>query len=265
MSEIPNGALDGGEELDLGEVDEEADGDATETDASADDEGAEDDGDGQGQDEGQEGDVEPPSRGRRPGRSERLRERLERTERELAEARGFRQAAEQFQRQPQQPQVNYEAERVAKWEADNLPMMSAQEVSAYHYNKLRNEAQQTLILHQLQMQDTLDKRDFANAARTSKLHAQYKDAVEREVAAETARGILQHDREAILDRLHGRASRENAERDAPRQRKAAAARVRAQRTQPTNGRGDGASGGGRQNSFEKDYALAIEGMRKGYF
>ncbi len=27
MSEIPNGALDGGEELDLGEVDEEADGD----------------------------------------------------------------------------------------------------------------------------------------------------------------------------------------------------------------------------------------------
>ena len=266
MSDLPD-AADGGEELDLGEIEEsEIDvGEAGEDpDASEDGEGA---GDLAETEEGAEGDVEPPRRSGRQGRSERLREKNARLERELAEARGFRQAAEQFR--PQQPQqANVEAERVAKWEADNLPMMSPQEVAAYYFQKGQQQVQQAMLVQSLQQEDRLDKRDYDQQARGSRVHAQYRDAVERELAAERQRGNLRATRDDVLHRLVGRDAVERAASAAPAQRRRAERRVASQQTRPTNARGDGGAAGGRRGTWgdpEFDARMASEALRSGKF
>lgn len=265
MSDVPT-AQDGGEELDLGEI-EEVEGDLSE---AGEDQDAGEDGEGAGgeadAEEGADGDVEPPPRRGRPSQTQRLRERAERAEREAAEARGFRQAAEQFQaRQPQQ--ANVEAERVAKWETENLPLMAPQEIAAYYYNKGQQQIQQAMLMQQLQTEDRIDKRDFDQQARTSKVHAQYRDEVERELSAERQRGNLRASRDDILHRLVGRDAVSRAARAAPAQKRAATQRVNGQRTQPTNGRGDGSAGGrrGGWGDPEFDARMASEALRKGIF
>lgn len=236
--------VDGGEELDLGEIEEVEGQDAGLYGDEAVEEGDAPDEGGDGE-EGADEEVDPSPR-RRPGRSERLREKNAQLERELAEARGFRQAAEQLQRfQPQQQQVNAEAERVARWENENLPMMSAQEISAYYYNKGIQQTQQQMLMQQLQTEDRIDKRDFDQQARTSRVHSQYREEVERELNAERQRGNLRASRDDILHRLVGRDAVQRAARAAPAQRRSAQRRVEGQQTRPTNGRGDGASGGRR--------------------
>lgn len=265
MSDLPETVDDSGEELDLGEIEEGEADDAAEGGEDGSD-GADEEHADDGEEEGQEGDVEPPPPPRqgRKSQAQRWRERAERAEREAAEARGFRQAAEQFQqRQPQVP--NAEAERVARWEAENLPMMSAQEVSAYHYNKGRNEIQQALLYQQLQMKDELDRRDFNSQARTSRLHQQYKDRVESELTRLRSAGNLMASREEILHRLVGEAAMERANRAAPAQRRAASRRVAGQTTRPTNARGDGSAGRGRPapGSEEHDDMLWEEYKRLG--
>jgi hypothetical protein len=266
MSDLPD-ASDGGEELDLGEIEEsEIDvGEAGEdSDASEDGEGA---GDLAETEEGAEGDVAPPPRRGRETQAQRLRRQLAEKDRELAEARGFRQAAEQFR--PQQPQqANVEAERVAKWEADNLPMMSPQEVAAYYFNKGQQQVQQAMLVQSLQQEDRLDKRDYDQQARGSRVHAQYRDAVERELAAERQRGNLRATRDDVLHRLVGRDAVERAASAAPAQRRRAERRVASQQTRPTNARGDGGAAGGRRGTWgdpEFDARMASEALRSGKF
>jgi len=257
---------DGGEELDLGEIEDDGEGeDAGLPDEAGDQEAADE---GEGGEEGGEGDVEPPApRQGRKSQAQRWRERAERAEREAAESRGFRQAAEQFQRFQPQQQVNAEAERVAKWEVDNLPMMSAQEVAGYYYNKGLQQTQQQMLMQQLQTEDRLDKRDFDSQARTSRVHAQYKDEVERELNAERQRGNLRATRDDILHRLVGRDAIDRASRTASVQRRTAARRVAGAQARPTNGRGDGAAGRGKQSwgDPEFDARMAAEALRKGIF
>src|SRR6185295_12391243 len=134
MSDDPKLPPEGGEELDLGEIEDEAEDNAglLDEDESPLGEG-EADAEGGGQ-EGAEGEVEPPPRQGRKSQAQRWRERAERAEREAAEGRGFQRAAEQLRSQQPQ-QANQEAQRLARWEQDNLPLMSAQEVGAYYYNK----------------------------------------------------------------------------------------------------------------------------------
>jgi hypothetical protein len=266
MSDDPKLPPEGGEELDLGEI--EDDGEGEEGDAGLAEEGAEAEGaaDADGGEEGGEGDVEPPApRQGRKSQAQRWRERAERAEREAAEGRGFQRAAEQLRQQPQQQ--NQEAERVARWEQDNLPMMSAQEVAGYYYNKGLQQTQQQMLMQQLQTEDRIDQRDFNQQARTSRVHAQYKDEVERELNAERQRGNLRATRDDILHRLVGRDAIDRASRTASVQRRTAARRVAGAQTRPTNGRGDGAAGRGKQSwgDPEFDARMAAEALRKGIF
>jgi hypothetical protein len=265
MSDDPKLPPEGGEELDLGEIEDEAEDNAGLLDEDESPLG-EGEADADGGEEGAEGDVEPPPRQGRKSQAQRWRERAERAEREAAEGRGFQRAAEQLRsQQPQQP--NQEAERLARWEQDNLPLMSAQEVGAYYYNKGMQQSQQQALLQQLTTEDRLDKRDFDQQARTSRVHAQYKDEVERELAAERQRGNLRASRDDILHRLVGRDAITRSERTAGTQRRAAARRVAGAQTRPTNGRGDGAAGRGKGTwgDPEFDARMAAEALRKGLF
>ena len=255
---------DGGEELDLGEIEEGGDQeDAGLPDETGEGETADEGADGE---EGAEGDVEPPPRQGRKSQAQRWRERAERAEREAAEGRGFQRAAEQL-RQQQPQQHNQEAERVARWEQDNLPLMSAQEVAGYYYNKGLQQTQQQMLMQQLQTEDRIDRRDFEQQARTSRVHAQYKDEVERELNAERQRGNLRATRDDILHRLVGRDAIGRASRTESTQRRTAARRVAGAQTRPTNGRGDGAAGRGKQSwgDPEFDARMAAEALRKGLF
>lgn len=270
MSDIPNPHLGGGEgDLDEIEDDVEIGSPGEGEDTGEDGEGPGGEAGEAGESAGDEGEVEPEPRSRqaRPSQSARLRERLAAAERELAEAKGFRQATEQFgaYRQPQGPSPA-ELERQQQQEAERLSMLSPQEVSAYYYNKGRQELQQTLLMQQLQTEDRIDKRDFDQQAKSSRVHGQYKDAVERELVQERNRGNLRVTREDILHRLVGRDAVDRAARAAPAQRRAAQSRVASQQTRPTGARGDGAAGArGKPGDPAYDEALAIEAMRKGLF
>lgn len=265
MSDIPSDAELGGEELDLGEVDE-AEGDA-EAQTLGDD--GQDEGDAAGhEDEGQEGedagDVAPARSGRR-SQSQRLRERNEQLQRELAEARGFRQAAEQFRPQ-QQPQVDYAAQQRAQQErADRLAMMSPVEAAEFIANERAGQFQQALLMQHLSTQDLIDRRDYEQQARSSKLHSQHREEVERTLQAKRQAGDLLINREEILDRIIGREARERASRAAPAQRRAATTRVNGQRAQPTGARGDAAAGGRRPQpgSAEHDAMLVQQYFQSG--
>lgn len=266
MSDLPEDANPGDEELDLGEVDEEAEGDA----GQEDEEHADDGGSDEGQEEGEEaGDVEPPARegrqaGRRETQSQRLRRQNEELKQELAEARGFRQATEQFR--PQQPQVDQAAlQRAQQERADRLSMMSPVEAAEYIANEKMQLVAQALQNQQVTIQDRIDKQAYDQQARNSRVHEQYRQQVESLFASERARGNIGADRQSILEYLVGKDAVARASRAAPAQRRAANARVRGQQTRPTGARGDGASGSRRPvpGSAEHDEQLISEFFQSG--
>src|SRR6185436_12396788 len=260
MSDMP-GAEDGGEELDLGEI-EEADGDEPQEDAA--DEG--DGGDGNGEEEGQEqeGNVDAAAeRPRRKTEAQRWRDRAERAEREAAEARGFRQAAEQFQRQQPQQFDPAAQQRAAEERAQRLAMMSPVEAAEYIANERAQQFQQLMLYQQLQMKDELDKRDYNQQARNSRDHERYRSEVEGVLAQKRQAGDYTTTREEVLERLVGRDVMARANRAAPAQRRAAARRVAGAQARPTGARGDGASGGRRPapGTPEHDDMLVAEYFR----
>lgn len=265
MSDLPDTVDDGGEELDLGEIEEGEADDAAEGGEDGSD-GADEEHADDGEEEGQEGDVEPPPPPRqgRKSQAQRWRERAERAEREAAEARGFRQAAEHFQQR--QPQVDpMAAARAQQERAERLAMMSPVEAAEFIANERAQQFQQALLYQQLQTRDELDRRDFNQQARTSRLHQQYKERVESELVRKRQAGDLMASREEILHRLVGEAAMERATRAAPAQRRAASRRVAGQTTRPTNARGDGSAGRGRPapGSEEHDDMLVDEYFRRG--
>jgi len=267
MSDIPNDADPGGEELDLGEIDE-AEGDA-EGQEGGDEDAADDEGPaGEGrEDEEGEGrrDVGREARTGRKSQSQRLRDRNEQLQRELAEARGFRQAAEQFRPQQQQQADPAAQARAQQERADRLAMMSPVEAAEYIANERAGQFQQALLMQHLNTQDLIDKRDYDSQARSSRLHSQYREEVERTLREKRQAGDLLINREEILDRIIGREARQRASRAAPVQRGAARRRVGAQQTRPTGARGDGPSGGRRPQpgSAEDDERIIAEGFARG--
>jgi hypothetical protein len=260
MSDHPD-PQDGGEELDLGEIDEAED---QEADALADgEEGDAGDDDGQGQEE--EGDVDPPPRQGRKSQAQRWRERSERNERELQalknQFQGFTQAS-----QTRQPQIDPLAAQRQQEELDaRLSMMSPQEIARYYYQQGQQQIQQVTFYQNLQLEDKLDKRDFDAAARTDRKRAQYRDRVEQAYNAEIQAGNLRAKRDDIFHLLSSRDAEARATRDTPRQRRAAAANVARQQTRPGGARGDGAAGGRRPapGTPEDDDRIIEEGFRNG--
>lgn len=269
MSDIPRGEAPP-EELDLeGEEDGIDDGAAVEDQGTGEDgEGAGDQADAEESADLEDGVAAQPQRARRLSQSERLRDRLERTERELAEARGFQRAAEQFRPQQQMGPSPAELAEQQRQEAERLALMSPQEVAAHYYQKGQQEFQRALLMQQLASEDRLDKREYDGQARTSRIHQQYRDRVEAELARERNAGNLRANRDDILARLVGRDAMDRATQAAPRQRQAAANRQRQQQARPTNGRGDAANNGARRGTWgdpEFDARMAAEALRKGIF
>lgn len=242
MSDLPGGQ-GSADEFDLGE---EADGEeeidvGDEGDQSEGGDGEADEGSAEGADDEGGSEESPRQVGRSGGRrtqAQRLRERLERQDTELAELkRRLDQPAAPQYRQPDPAEIA----RQQREEQARLEMMSPQEVSAYYYQKGQQEFRQSMMAQQVQLQDQMDKQGFEVAARSSKIHRDYQARVEQMVQAERARGNFAT-RENVLTFLVGQDAMRRATAAAPRQRQAAASRVRGQQTRPTGARGDAAPG-----------------------
>jgi hypothetical protein len=177
-----------------------------------------------------------PPQPRRPGREERrraelreLRERVERQDRELARVQGQVQ---------QQPRVDpAELARREQLEREQVQLLAPEQQIEYWRRKDRQEFQQTLFNHQIQIGETIDKRDWDAACRTDTVRSRFADRVEDVLRTERNAG-RNPTRETVFKYLYGEAALQQRQRQGDRQRRNGAARVRAQTTQPAGGRSD---------------------------
>ncbi len=258
-------------------VEEEALGpqDATEDEvdeqAVPDEEGGDGDADEQ-EGEGEEGEDEvadePPAPRRSGGGSETIRAqrrarqeaeaRAAALERENAELRGYQQGVSARQADPQ-AQARAEQEFYA-----SLELMPPAE--AYRAIVARERQNVGAALQQVEFRnnDRADKQAYDIAARTSRVHQQYRSQVEQTLATERTAG-RNPDREVILKYLVGNDVLERASRSAPAQRNGAARRLAQQRTAPTGARSNMSPGGRRPapGSREADEVLLAEAAAKG--
>lgn len=248
MSDMPREPLPGADETYLDDLDQpmpEGDDPVEEFD---DDPGGE-----EGPDDQPEGEDEPAvaEQPRRRTQAQRLRERLDKQDRELAELRARQQAPTQ----PQYAPDPYAAQRAAAEENERLQLMSPAEASRYFYEKGQREFQQAMVRQQLQTQDLVDKQAYDSASRSSRIHQQYAARVESTLAEERRLGNLGTTRQAILNYLVGQDAIERAGRAAPAQRRAAAGRVASQQARPTGARGNGARQARQPDQDSADEAL----------
>lgn len=113
---------------------------------------------------------------------------------------------------------------------------------------------QQLQMQQVNTQENFDKQSYEARAQSSRVHQQYATRVEALVATERARGNMVP-RETALKFLLGEDAINRANRVAPAQRRAGAARVAAQTVPPRGARGDVARGGPRRNRDADDEAM----------
>jgi hypothetical protein len=181
-------------------------------------------------------------RGRANGEQIReLRTQLEQTQRRLDEMS-----------RPQPQRVDPAAQQAAEerfWAS--VEMMPQREALQAVYARARQEMGQQLGVQQVTTQERFDQQQYDAAARTSRVHQQYRQKVDALVAAERSRGNIVG-REVALKFLLGEDAINRANRIVPSQRRAATGRVDRQTTRPTNGRGDVARGGGRRDQATDD-------------
>lgn len=195
----------------------------------------------------------PAARGRRD-QAARLRERLDRTERELQELRTNQQNYRP-QAAPVDPQAYARAEQ-EKWE--RRAMMSPAEAMREVQQESEQRIQQYMMGVQLNTQDTIDKQAYAAEAKTSRVHRQYQAQVEALLANERARGNFAANRNSLLAYLVGQDTIRRSSAAAPKQRRQAAGRVAGQQTRPTSPRGDG---GQARRPAADSYEAAVERVR----
>ncbi len=191
-------------------------------------------------------------------RAQEAEERAAKAERELAEARGFQQGIAARQVDPQA------AARAEQEFYASLEMMPP--AQAYQALMQRGQQQIGAVIQGVEFRanERADKQSYDIAARTSKVHQQYRSQVEQTLAAERAQG-RNPEREVILKYLVGNDVLERSSRAAPAQRNGAARRVASQRTQPTGARGDAARGQRRPQpgTIEHDEMLVADAIRRG--
>jgi hypothetical protein len=185
-------------------------------------------------------------------------ERAARLERELAEARGFQQGMQARQVDPQ-AQARAEQEFYASLEL-MPPAQAYQAIVARERQNVGTALQQI----EFRSNDRADKQAYDIAARTSRVHQQYRSQVEQTLATERAAG-RNPDREVILKFLVGNDVLERSARAAAAQRNGAAARIAQQRTQPTGARSNVSPGGRRPapGSREADEAALADAAARG--
>ncbi len=254
IEEIEDAADDGGE----GEAGDGADeGDAT-------------DGETDGDDEGEDEEVEAEPAPRRGGGSQTVREqrrRRQEAERELAEERRQRQEDRQrlalLEQRVTQPDPQAAARAEQEW-YQSLELLSPADMARQVMARGRQEVGRALQNIQFQANDRADKQAYDAQARINPIFKRFQPEVERVLAAERAAG-RNPDREVILDVLYGREMRARAERAAPGQRRAGAARGAAQRTGPTGAKSTLKPGGRRPapGSIEADEALVAAAIARG--
>ena len=181
-------------------------------------------------------------------------------ERQLAEARGF-QAGVTARQPAADPQAAQRAEQEFYASLELMaPAQAYQAIVARERQNVGNYVQGI----EFRTNDRIDKQTYDIAARSSKVHQQYRSQVESTLAAERAQG-RNPDREVILKFLVGNDVLERAQRAAPAQRAGAARRVAGQRTQPTGARGDVSRTGRRPapGTPEHDEMVVMQGIREG--
>lgn len=258
MSDLPTGAAEGGEELDLeiiedGETEDETD------DVGADGagDGSGDDGAAEGQEEGQEPQQEVGRRGRPRGRpfGEQIRELQ--AQRAADKAEYDRRLAE-IQARPQQADPQAQARADQEFWA-SLEMMSPAEAHRMVYQRARQEIAQQLVHQQVATQEAIDRQAYEAAAQSSRVHQQYRERVEALVASERARGNTLP-REVALKFLYGGDGLERTRKGAPAQQRQAQQRVARQVVRPSTGRGE-VPRTGIQRSQDADDEALLRGIR----
>lgn len=240
MSDRPTGAVPGDEQFDIGPIEEGGEGEAPELDLDEDGNPVEPE---EGGEEEEGGEAETPAAAKprtgRPSQNQRLRERLERQDRELAELKGWRDAQQQQQRaQPVLDPVAQARAEQEKWE--RRAMMAPADALREVQEEARQEFRQAFQMQQFTTQDLIDKQAYEAQARTSRIHQQYQSQVETMLRAERTAGNYGATRDGILKYLVGQDAIARATGAAPAQRRAAAGRVSGQQARPTGARSDAA-------------------------
>jgi len=207
-------------------------------------------------------DAEPEEpRQRRGGGSEtvrNLRRARQETERQLAEARAqlsvFQQLAQQ---RAQQPAFDPAAQqRAQQQEQEALALMTPEERADYRIRQTEQRLGNQFALQQFQMADVIDRQGFEGSFARFPGRERYAQRVEDMLRQERQQG-RNHSREVIYKYLLGEDQERRASRLAPGQRRAATARVAAQRTRPQNGAGTvpRSTGGGRNQDSDDERLL----------
>ncbi len=256
MSDLPRDPADGGNDPDLDPPEPELDDDGNPL------EPAELDDDGNPVDPDLDADPDPdpdePPRRRSGPRGRPNGEEIRELRRENEE---IRRQMQTLQQQPRQPAIDPAAQARADQEFwASLDLMTPAEAHRAVYNRARNEFAQQFGAQQLSTQEAIDRRDYDAAARTSRIHQQYRQRVEDLIGAERARGNIVT-RDVALNYLVGQDAIARANKVAPAQRRSGAARVSAQTVRPGNGRGDVARGGNRQRNQDSDDEALLRGIR----
>jgi hypothetical protein len=250
----------------LGEIEEDEAGEDAK-DAEGDDAG----GDAGDEAEGEEAEaVDEPPAPRRGGGSQTIRaqraraqeaeKRAAELERQNAELRGFHAGA--TSRQPQMdPQA---AARAEKEFFASLELMAPEQAHQAVYARGMQQVGQAFQKLQFDQQDLADQTRFEASCARSPVREDYRDKVESYRQENLRRGFV-ISREEAFHLLYGRELEAKANKARPAQTRAAAARVAAQRTNPTGARSNMSPGGRRPaaGSAEADWAAINAAVARG--
>lgn len=208
------------------DAEETADDAAEETDDAAEDGEADDAAEEDGEPGGKAAGEAPQSR-----RDKRIATTLK--ERDEFKERAIR--AEALAEERAKPQVNLSADEQKRIREDKLALMDAAEKKEFLRDEEMQSMKQTVLLTQLQTQDSLDKAAYDSKAATNPVYAKHAQAVAQRLFQERQRG-MNYSRETILAQIVG----ESALKAKPKanEKKAATERVKSSESKSTSGRSD---------------------------
>ena len=192
--------------------------------------------------------AKPTPQRRGTGRRERQaaairdqRERIDRLERELQQAR-----------QVQQPRIDpYEQQRRDQAEREQVALMPLDQQGLYWAQKSEQRVAQALQQQRAELSDTIERSAWEQRCTSDPMRRRYAQRVEQTLN-QYGPGQIKPPREVVFRYLLGEDIETKRATDGGRQRTQAARRVRNQTTQPSNGRSDGTrdSGSRDDNSIE---------------
>lgn len=182
-----------------------------------------------------------------------LRERAQRAELREAEERGRREGLER-------QRVERQTTESAEYERQRVALMTPDEKVDYYRQQDRQELDRRFGQMQFQQAVATDKMGFQALCTAKPAYAAVADEVEKRIADEHAKGNFVS-REALAKYVIGERMVERGTRAAPKQRKAADARVAQQTARPVSARGDVTGTRTRNDNSREARAARLKDMK----